>query len=70
MGGEERAETGCVGAENAGCEFDFGPGDDGLEGVGYVGVAYADPGYDAEEAYEADYTRAVWTEDISFCRGC
>ena len=48
MGGEERAETGCVGAENAGCEFDFGPGDDGLEGVGYVGVAYADPGYDAE----------------------
>jgi hypothetical protein len=31
-----------------------------LEGVGYIAVAYADPGYDAEKTYETDDTRAGW----------
>jgi hypothetical protein len=30
-----------------------------LEGVGYIAVAYANPGYDAEETYETDDTRAI-----------
>jgi hypothetical protein len=38
---------------------DVRPGYDWLEGVGYIGVAYADPGYDAEETDETDDTRAV-----------
>lgn len=36
------------------------PGYDGLEGVGDVAVAYADPGYNAEETHETDDTGAVW----------
>jgi hypothetical protein len=35
------------------------PGYDGLKGVGDVAVAYADPGYNAEETHETDDTRAV-----------
>jgi hypothetical protein len=39
---------------------DVRPGYDGLEGVCDIRVAYADPGYDAEETHKADDTRAVW----------
>ena len=38
---------------------DVRPGYYGLEGVGDVAVAYADPGYDAEETHETDDTRTV-----------
>jgi len=35
------------------------PGYYGLEGVGYVAVAYADPCHDAEETHQTDDTGAV-----------
>jgi len=35
------------------------PGYYGLQGVGYVAVAHADPGYDAEETHQTDDTGAV-----------
>ena len=39
---------------------DLRPGYDGLERVCYIAVAYAYPGYDAEETHETDDTGAVW----------
>lgn len=44
---------------------DVRPGYYGLEGPGYVAVAYADPGYDAEETHEADDTGAMEVEYVS-----